>query len=220
MNYLARLKAMQSEAAAGAVSPNTPLTLTAKTDRSPLSPPFDSFVSAPLAHIGETSSHDAIPSPPVLAPNPAGAVPPGNSTKLNIAAASIEGAEGIPPHVTAGLARLEAMPTPMLVNPKVWPLIVDDARRLIIQLWAGEALARGWHPLDLWGCWPGSDDDAADHRRDGLAVWLDGRRIVALDERVAIIRHGDRFMFYTRPRDYGERVFLWQIKSNRWEKGK
>ena len=143
------------------------------------------------------------------------AVAKARDAQTNIAAASIEGAEGIPSHVTAGLARLEAMPTPMLVNPKVWPVIVDDARRLIIQLWAGEALARGWHPLDLWGCWPGSDDDAADHRRDGLAIWLDGRRIVALDERVAIIRHGDGFAFYTRPRDYGERRFLWQIGERR-----
>lgn len=122
---------------------------------------------------------------------------------------------GIPPHVATGLARLGAMPTPNLLNPDLWSPIVIDARRLASEGWAASALGLGWHSLDLWGCWTGTDHDPGDDRRDGLAVWLNGRRIIALDDCTAAVASEKGCAWYHRPRDYGERVYLWQVGERR-----
>jgi hypothetical protein len=62
--------------------------------------------------------------------------------------------------------------------------------------------------LDLWGCSP---DIGGNPDHDGLAVWLDGRRILLLDERTCIVDAGAgaRAVFTRRPIDGA--VLLWEI---------
>ena len=114
----------------------------------------------------------------------------------------------LPPAVTTGLARLQALPIPRITRPEVWPEIVADALRLVDEGWAQQALALGWQPFHLWGCSP---DRGGNTDHDGLAVMLAGRRIVLLDERMALIEAGTgaHALFNVRPMPGA--VLLWEL---------
>lgn len=105
---------------------------------------------------------------------------------------------GLPGGVVAGMATLRTMPTPRIKERARWRGVVDDAERLVAGGWAAQALALGWHPLELFGFGLNKDD-----RYDGLAVWLTGRRIVLLDDASVIVRDGDWRRCFNR-----QRVFL------------
>lgn len=90
---------------------------------------------------------------------------------------------GLPDDLAAALRRLEMMPAPRKLQQSAnWRGVVADAMVLARDRWAAKALALGWTPGDLFGI--GSRDD---WDFQGLAVWLDGRRIVMLDSKHAII---------------------------------
>jgi hypothetical protein len=62
--------------------------------------------------------------------------------------------------------------------------------------------------MDLWGCSPVPGGNT-DH--EGLAVWLDGRRILLLDERTCIVETGpDARSIFNRRSTEGA-VFLWDL---------
>ena len=74
---------------------------------------------------------------------------------------------------------------------------MDDAEALLRDGWAARALALGWHPLELYG----ADVDGG-NQYNGLAVWLDRRRIVVLDNTLAIIRDGEWRRCFNRQRHF------------------
>lgn len=90
---------------------------------------------------------------------------------------------GLPDDLAAALRRLEMMPAPRkLQQPSKWRAVVADAVVLARDRWAAKAMALGWTVGDLFGVGPRTDWDF-----QGLAVWLDGRRIIMLDEKQAIV---------------------------------
>ena len=94
---------------------------------------------------------------------------------------------GLPDDLAAALRRFEQMGPPRkLENPGNWRGVVADAMTLARDRWAAKALALGWSSGDLFGIGPRDDWDF-----QGLALWLEGRRIVMLDAKQAVVV-GDR----------------------------
>lgn len=90
---------------------------------------------------------------------------------------------GLPDDLAAALRHLETLPPPRkLERPENWRGVLTDAIALARDGWAAKALALGWTAGDLFGIGSRGDWDF-----QGLAVWLDGRRIVMLDDRQAIV---------------------------------
>jgi len=90
---------------------------------------------------------------------------------------------GLPDDLAAALRRLEVMPAPRkLEKPANWRGVVADAMTIARDRWAVKAMTLGWTVGDLFGIGPRDDWDF-----QGLAVWLDGRRIVMLDDKQAIV---------------------------------
>lgn len=115
---------------------------------------------------------------------------------------------GLPAACAAGLVRLSDMATPSITRPEVWMPIVSDALRLATDGWAAQALALGWTELDLWGCSPVCGGNAA---HDGLAVWIDGRRPLLIDETSCMVEAGPgAHAIFNRRRSAGS-VFLWDL---------
>lgn len=89
---------------------------------------------------------------------------------------------GLPDNLAAALRRLETLPPPRKIeNAEVWRRVVADALRIARDRWAAKALAMGWTAGDIFGVGPRDDWDF-----QGLAAWLDGMRIVMLDDTQAI----------------------------------
>lgn len=90
---------------------------------------------------------------------------------------------GLPNDLAAALRRLETMPPPRKLERSAnWQGVVTDAMKIARDRWAAKAMALGWTAGDLFGIGPRDDWDF-----QGLAVWLDGRRIVMLDAERAIV---------------------------------
>ena len=117
-----------------------------------------------------------------------------------------------PSTVVAGLKRLDAMGVPKGGDPRAWRLAVKDAAALVTEGFAVQALGLGWSPLDLFG---GQLAKSGDPYADGLAVWLQGRRVVALTDAHAIATdaNGGRH-FFNRPRAPGS-TLLWALGRGR-----
>ncbi len=89
---------------------------------------------------------------------------------------------GLPDDLAAQLRQLGTLPAPQkLESPDQWRVVVRDALTIARAGWAASALSLGWSSLDLFGV---GERDSLDFA--GLATWLEGRTIVALDERVAV----------------------------------
>lgn len=121
--------------------------------------------------------------------------------------------EHLPADWRDGLAMLAAM-----AEPDGWPRwrgpwerIVADALTLG-ETWAPQAFALGWRDVDLWGC--DSDPSARRLDRDGLAVLLHGRRVLALTATAATIAIPDgRALSFYRAELSGS-VPLWALTSD------
>ena len=113
-----------------------------------------------------------------------------------------------PKPVTDGLQRLRSMPAPRGVSPAVWAEVVADALSLARDGWAAKAIALGWSPLDLFGVVPDSLGDPAD---DGLAVWLGGRRLIALCGTYAVVKDDGGGRSYFNRRQAEGAVLLWRL---------
>jgi hypothetical protein len=90
---------------------------------------------------------------------------------------------GLPDNLAASIHRLETLPPPRkLEHPENWPGVVADALTIAREGWAAKALALGWTAGDLFGIGARDDWDF-----QGLALWLNGRRILMLDAKHAIV---------------------------------
>lgn len=124
---------------------------------------------------------------------------------------------GLPDDLANALRRLERLPPPRkLERAANWRGVVVDAMTLARDRWAAKAMALGWTAGDLFGIGPRDDWDF-----QGLAVWLDGRRIVMLDDKRAIAADasgGSRSSFDRGGMRHGthptiEPVMLWEFGS-------
>lgn len=106
----------------------------------------------------------------------------------------------LPPAIFNGLTRLRTMPPPrLLMTPANWAGVVADAECLLMDGWVRQALRLRWEPLELFGV--GND-------YDGLAVWLNGRRLLLMAEWGAISRDGPTTYYFNRRAPSGA-VMLW-----------
>jgi hypothetical protein len=88
----------------------------------------------------------------------------------------------VPASWQRGIAMLRHLRPPEPVQDR-WRELVADAERLLND-WGGTAAALGWTETDLWGCSPGF---ARRLDRDGLALLLRGRPVIAMTESTATI---------------------------------
>lgn len=90
---------------------------------------------------------------------------------------------GLPDDLAAALRLLESLSPPQkLERAANWRGVMADALTIARDRWAAKALALGWTVGDLFGIGVHDDWDF-----QGLAAWLDGRRIIMLDEKQAIV---------------------------------
>ena len=94
--------------------------------------------------------------------------------------------------IEAGLMQLRGRRPPKLRRPEMWHGVVLDAVQIYAQGWVERALSLGWSILDLYGVGKDSHDFA------GLAVWLDGRKLVMLDADRAVARAYDGKHHFSR----------------------
>ena len=111
--------------------------------------------------------------------------------------------------IKAGLARLRSMPTIRTVNAGACAIVVRDALRVANDGWAGKALALGWTTLDLFGA---VTDPAGDPYSDGLAVWLGGRKLLAICSTFAIAEDGNGRAYFNRHDQVGAKL-LWELAA-------
>jgi hypothetical protein len=90
---------------------------------------------------------------------------------------------GLPDDLANALRRLKRLPPPWkLERGANWRGVVVDAMTIARDRWPAKAMALGWTAGELFGIGPRDDWDL-----QGLAVWLDGRRVVMLDDKRAIV---------------------------------
>lgn len=119
---------------------------------------------------------------------------------------------GLPADMRAGLLRLVNAPAPRLGHPELWPGVVADAVRLASEGWATQALSLGWSALDLFGA---VTNPAGDPHCDGLAVKLDGRRVLAICATFATVAHADGGRSYLYRGDTEGARLLWALGRGR-----
>jgi hypothetical protein len=116
------------------------------------------------------------------------------------------------PAIRDGLILLRSMRTPRLAQPDRWPVAVADALLLARDGWVAKALALGWSPIDLFGAVPDADGDPAG---DGLAVWLAGRKLLALTANYAVVDDGNGGRAFFNRREAEGAVLLWSFGRGR-----
>ena len=110
------------------------------------------------------------------------------------------------------VASLSRLAPPKVQNRAAWFEVVQDAQRIVSEGWADRALDLGWTAGDLFGVGQRDSHDFA-----GLAVWLEGRRIIVMDETIAVARdERGRATFNRRGFGHGKDVrqppvLLWQF---------
>jgi hypothetical protein len=122
------------------------------------------------------------------------------------------GTAALPAALAAGLPRLREMGVPRGVKPGPWAEVVADSLRLASEGWAYQALSLGWSALDLFGA---ITDPKGDPHGDGLAVWLSGRKVLALSAECAAVLNGKSGRsYFMRPSAPGARL-LWELGRGR-----
>ncbi len=99
-------------------------------------------------------------------------------------------------------------PPPRRVDPIAWQRVVDDALRLLDDGWAAKAMALGWSTVEIFGAVP---DPAGDPAGDGLAVWMAGRKLLALTGEYAVVDDGGGGRSYFNRREAEGVVLLWEL---------
>ncbi|MDF2495068.1 hypothetical protein [Sphingomonas sp.] len=118
-----------------------------------------------------------------------------------------EAMRGLPTELVRGIASLFRQRAPLITKPDVWPVIVGDALYLASTGWAVDALALGWHPLELFGC---SASARGDDDRLGLAGRLDGRDITQITDTAVLLSNEDRFFLLRRNASWENTIYLWE----------
>ena len=120
----------------------------------------------------------------------------------------------LPSDVAAGVCQLKVMHLPRLLKPDGWPIVMADAALLVLSGWAAKALALGWTDLDLFGAVP---DPLGDPAGDGLAVWMAGRKLLAITAEYAVADDGGAGRSYFNRGSAEGTALLWQLGN---QKGK
>lgn len=125
---------------------------------------------------------------------------------------NVPNVQALPADVRTGLEWLSSIAAPRSLGAGIWPEIVRDAQALASNGWAVQAIGLGWSPLDLWGAVVDPDGDPA---ADGLAVKLEGRRVLAVCATFATVadERGGRAYLY-RGENEGARL-LWALDRGR-----
>ncbi|TCP36536.1 hypothetical protein [Sphingomonas sp. BK235] len=96
---------------------------------------------------------------------------------------------GLAPDLIRSLRELDQSPPPRrLEDARQWRPVVRDALRIVREGWAARALTLGWSHHDLFGIGPVDDWEFS-----GLAVWLNGRPLLSLDDATASAGGESRF---------------------------
>lgn len=115
----------------------------------------------------------------------------------------------LPDDLVAGVARLKRMRAPRLLTPDAWPIAVSDASYLAESGWATKALALGWYDLDLFGAVSNAEGGPYS---DGLAVWLAGRKLLAMCSTFAIAEAANGRAYFNRRDQVGAKL-LWELHA-------
>jgi hypothetical protein len=91
----------------------------------------------------------------------------------------------IPTDWAAGLLGIADKPCPVMIEPKRWPQLQEDANRFVDQ-WGRQAAALGWSTLAVFGCHPTHPADRYDAM--GLVWMIVGAEVVAMGTEVANLR--------------------------------
>lgn len=121
-------------------------------------------------------------------------------------------ADALPEAVRAGLDILREMKPPKWCDPLAWRLSVTAALRLVSGGWASQAIALGWTPLDLFGAVADPDGDSA---ADGLAVKLNGRRVLAICDSFATVEDEGGGRSYLYRGETSSARLLWDLGRGR-----
>lgn len=116
---------------------------------------------------------------------------------------------GLPGHLAAAVRSLPGLPAPKVTRSELWAEVTADAVRLAVEGWAAKALALGWSEHDVFGIGQHSSNDF-----EGLAVWLAGRKVLALSEWKAATQCGAIFYREAFGRPNSPRplsVLLWRF---------
>ena len=113
----------------------------------------------------------------------------------------------LPPAISTGLMVLKSMAAPRLRRPEAWPGVVSDALSLAEDGWAANAIALGWTDLDLFGA---VTDTNGDPYNDGLAVWLVGRKLLAVCSTFAVADQDMGKAYFNRREQAGAKL-LWEL---------
>lgn len=139
-----------------------------------------------------------------------GAAKVAKAAKVEGGLASLATLATLPGTIGAGIASLDEGRCPTRANASEWAAVVRDAKRLAEEGWASQALSLGWTPLDLFGA---VTDPAGDPEADGLAVKLNGRRVLALCASFATVENGPNArVFIYRGTNEGARL-IWVLGS-------
>lgn len=113
----------------------------------------------------------------------------------------------LPADLAGGIQRLRAMPAPRIVKADLWTRVVRDALALADAGWASKALALGWPAISIFGA---VTDPAGDRDSDGLAVWLGGRKLLAITATTATVEDGEGRAYFIRREQVGARL-IWEL---------
>lgn len=76
-------------------------------------------------------------------------------------------------------------PRPAYVRPRAWRRICEDARTFVESGKAAAALAAGWEPIELFGCWrdmPRRAEGVRALATNGIVMLLNGRKVGSVEE--------------------------------------
>jgi hypothetical protein len=154
---------------------------------------------------------------PYLVPGAMERTPPRKSAKnepcstVPLSRDGTDGTPDLPSAIVAGVRSLRSLPCPQGLDPRVWRIAIVDALKIADSGWSAKALALGWTDLDLFGAVPNADGDPAD---DGLALWLDGRELLAMTADYAVAAHPGGRAYFNR-REASGAVLLWALGRGR-----
>jgi hypothetical protein len=114
----------------------------------------------------------------------------------------------LPGHIRQGLELLAKAPAPRVRCPEQWPQVVADAVRLASEGWAAQALKLGWSTPDVFGA---VTDNEGDPDGDGLAVKLNGRRVLAICANFVTVSDGDGDRSFIYRGNNSGAVLLWKL---------
>ena len=113
----------------------------------------------------------------------------------------------LPTDWVEGLIRMSNALPPERCSEDRWEQVLEDVD-YVVEHWAGPACAAGWQLLELFGCAPNLG-----RRLDlcGLAVLLEGRKVVSVNEEGIVIATGADRHSFRRKRMEGS-VPLWAAR--------